>query len=39
MWSNLRAMGAVDCRETDEGGVREETVVESQAAMEARQYC
>ena len=25
MWSNLRARGAVDCREMDQGEVREET--------------
>ena len=35
---------AVDCKETDLGDVREETVVgnsveESQEAMEARRYC
>ena len=43
MWSNPRVRAAVDCRETDPGDVREETVAEmpveeSQAAMEARQY-
>ena len=27
MWSNPRARAAVDCRETDGGDVREETVV------------
>ena len=26
MWSNPRARAAVDCRETDQGNVREETV-------------
>ena len=27
MWRNPRARAAVDCRETDQGDVREETVV------------
>ena len=27
MWSNPKARIAVDCRETDQGDVREETVV------------
>ena len=27
MWSNSRARAAVDCRETDRGIVREETIV------------
>ena len=27
MWSNLRARADIDCRETDEGDVREEMVV------------
>ena len=36
MWSNPRVRAAVDCRETDPGDVREETVEESQAAKEAR---
>ena len=27
MWSNPRARAAVDCAETDQGEVREETVV------------
>ena len=27
MWSNPRARAAVDCREMDQGAVREETVV------------
>ena len=27
MWSNLRAMAAIDCRETDRGDVRDEFVV------------
>ena len=27
MWSNPRARAAVDCRETDQGDVMEETVV------------
>ena len=43
LWSNPRARAAVDCREMDQGDVREEIVAgnveESQAAMEARQYC
>ena len=44
MWSDPRARAAVDCRETDQGDVREEIVVgkpveESQEAMEARGYC
>ena len=29
MWSNPRARAAVDCRATDRGDVREETVVEN----------
>ena len=33
LWSNPRVRAAVDCRETDGGKVREETVVESSAAM------
>ena len=41
MWSNARARAGVDCREMDQGDVREEIMVEtpveeSQAAMEAR---
>ena len=28
MWSNPRVRAAVDCREMDQGDVREETVVE-----------
>ena len=44
MWNNTRARAAVDCREMDQRDVREEImvempVVESQAAMEARQNC
>ena len=39
LWSNPRARAAVDCGERDQGDVREETVVGSQAAMEARQCC
>ena len=27
LWSNLKARAAVDCRETDQGDVREEIVV------------
>ena len=29
LWSNPRARAAVDCRETDRGGVREETVMQN----------
>ena len=41
MWSNPRVRAAVDCRKTDGGDVREETVVGKacggkRAAMEAR---
>ena len=41
MWSNPRVRDAVDCREPDQGDMREEMwwkmpVEESQAAMEAR---
>ena len=44
LWSNPRVRAAIDCRETDRGEMKEETVggmpvEESQAAMEARQYC
>ena len=44
LWSNPWARDAVDCGETDQGDVREETVVGNAcggkpAAMEARRYC
>ena len=46
MWSNPRVRASVDCKEMDQGDVREVIVVgwdmpveESQAAMEARRYC
>ena len=44
LWSSPREKVAVDCGETNQGDVREETVVEmlveeSWAAMEARRYC
>ena len=44
LWSNPRARAAIDCRETNRGDLREETVVGNAcggkpAAMEARRYC
>ena len=44
MWSDPRARAAVDCGKTDGGDVREEiwwemSVEESQASVDARQYC
>ena len=42
LWNNPRVRAVVDCREMDQGDVTlwwEMPVEESQATMEARQYC